>query len=94
MIDAYKNFFKNYCRVHWAFNALRLLVGLVRKLYPFYSFWIIYFYTVFLSAVMDSVSDSASEATFMVLGLVVIIYAIFLPSNLSTDFSFISSPFA
>ena len=26
---------------------------------------------------MDSVSDSASEATFMVLGLVVIIYAIF-----------------
>ncbi|MFS9099252.1 DUF805 domain-containing protein [Streptococcus infantis] len=40
-------------------------------------FWIIYFYTVFLSTVMDSVSDSAGEAIFMVLGLVAIIYAVF-----------------
>ena len=48
-------------------------MGLARKLYPFDSF----LDTVFLSAVMDSVSDSASEATFMFFGLVAIIYAVF-----------------
>ena len=77
MIDAYKNFFKNYaeftgrstCPDFWWVWLGNFILSI--------PFWIIYFYTVFLSAVMDSVSDSASEATFMVLGLVVIIYAIF-----------------
>ena len=77
MINAYKNFFKNYTEFtgrstrpdYWWVWLGNLILSI--------PFWIIYFYTVFLSAVMDSVSDSASEATFMVLGLVVIIYAIF-----------------
>ena len=77
MIQAYKNFFKNYAEFtgrssrpdYWWVWLGNLILSI--------PFWIIYFYTVFLSAVMDSVSDSASEATFMVLGLVVIIYAIF-----------------
>jgi len=77
MIDAYKNFFKNYAEFTgrstrpdfwwvWLGNAILSI-----------PFWIIYFYTVFLSTVMYSVSDSASEATFMVFGLVAIIYAVF-----------------
>ena len=73
MINAYKNFFKNYVEFtgrstrpdYWWVWLGNLILSI--------PFWIIYFYTVFLSAVMDS----ASEATFMVLGLVVIIYAIF-----------------
>ena len=77
MINAYKNFFKNFAEFtgrstrpdYWWVWLGNLILSI--------PFWIIYFYTVFLSAVMDSVSDSASEATFMVLGLVVIIYAIF-----------------
>ena len=77
MINAYKNFFKNYAEFtgrstrsdYWWVWLGNFILSI--------PFWIIYFYTVFLSAVMDSVSDSASEATFMVLGLVVIIYAIF-----------------
>ena len=77
MINAYKNFFKNYAEFtgrstrsdYWWVWLGNIILSI--------PFWIIYFYTVFLSAVMDSVSDSASEATFMVLGLVVIIYAIF-----------------
>ena len=77
MINAYKNFFKGYAEFtgrstrpdYWWVWLGNLILSI--------PFWIIYFYTVFLSAVMDSVSDSASEATFMVLGLVVIIYAIF-----------------
>ena len=77
MINAYKNFFKNFAEFtgrstrpdYWWVWLGNLILSV--------PFWIIYFYTVFLSAVMDSVSDSASEATFMVLGLVVIIYAIF-----------------
>ena len=77
MIDAYKNFFKNYAEFtgrstrpdYWWVWLGNLILSI--------PFWIIYFYTVFLSAVMDSVSDSASEATFMVFGLVAIIYAIF-----------------
>ena len=77
MINAYKNFFKNYAEFtgrstrsdYWGVWLGNIILSI--------PFWIIYFYTVFLSAVMDSVSDSASEATFMVLGLVVIIYAIF-----------------
>ena len=77
MINAIKNFFKGY--VDFSGRSTRpdywwiWLANIILSI----PFWIIYFYTVFLSAVMDSVSDSASEATFMVLGLVVIIYAIF-----------------
>ena len=77
MINAYKNFFKNYAEFtgrstrpdYWWVWLGNFILSI--------PFWIIYFYTVFLSAVMDSVSDSASEATFMIFGLVAIIYAIF-----------------
>ena len=77
MINAYKNFFKNYAEFtgrstrsdYWWVWLGNFILSI--------PFWIIYFYTVFLSAVMDSIDDSVSEATFMVLGLVVIIYAIF-----------------
>ena len=77
MIDAYKNFFKNYAEFtgrstrsdYWWVWLGNFILSI--------PFWIIYFYTVFLSTVMDSIDDSVSEATFMVLGLVVIIYAIF-----------------
>ena len=77
MINAYKNFFKNY--VEFTGRSTRpdywwVWLGNFILSIPF---WIIYFYTVFLSTVMDSVSDSASEATFMIFGLVAIIYAIF-----------------
>lgn len=77
MINAYKNFFKNYAEFtgrstrpdYWWVWLGNFILSI--------PFWIIYFYTVFLSAVMDSVDDSVSEATFMVLGLVVIIYVVF-----------------
>ena len=77
MINAYKNFFKNYAEFtgrstrsdYWWVWLGNFILSI--------PFWIIYFYTVFLSAVMDSVGETVSEATFMVLGLVVIIYAVF-----------------
>ena len=77
MIQAYKNFFKNYAEFtgrstrpdYWWVWLGNLILSI--------PFWIIYFYTVFLSAVMDSVSDSASEAAFMIFGLVAIIYVVF-----------------
>ena len=77
MINAYKNFFKGYAEFtgrstrpdYWWVWLGNFILSI--------PFWVIYIYTVYLSAVMDSVSDSASEAAFMVLGLVVIIYAIF-----------------
>ena len=77
MINAYKNFFKNFAEFtgrstrpdYWWVWLGNLILSI--------PFWIIYFYTVFLSTVMYSVSDSASEATFMVFGLVAIIYAVF-----------------
>ncbi|MFS9249250.1 DUF805 domain-containing protein [Streptococcus infantis] len=77
MINAYKNFFKNYAEFTGCSTRPDFWWVWLGNLILSIPFWIIYFYTVFLSAVMDSVSDSASEATFMVLGLVVIIYAIF-----------------
>ncbi|EFX36238.1 DUF805 domain-containing protein [Streptococcus infantis] len=77
MINAYKNFFKNYAEFTGRSTRPDFWWVWLGNLILSIPFWIIYFYTVFLSAVMDSVSDSASEATFMVLGLVVIIYAIF-----------------
>ena len=77
MINAYKNFFKGYAEFtgrstrpdYWWVWLGNFILSI--------PFWIIYFYTVFLSAVMDSIDDSVSEATFMVFGLVVIIYAVF-----------------
>ena len=77
MINAYKNFFKNYAEFtgrstrpdYWWVWLGNLILSI--------PFWIIYFYTVFLSTVMDSIDDSVSEATFIVLGLVVIIYVVF-----------------
>ena len=77
MINTYKNFFKNYAEFtgrstrpdYWWVWLGNFILSI--------PFWIIYFYTVFLSTVMDSVSDSASEATFMFFGLVAIIYAVF-----------------
>ena len=74
MIQAYKNFFKNYAEFtgrstrpdYWWVWLGNFILSI--------PFWIIYFYTVFLSIVMVSIDDSVSEATFMVLDLVVIIY--------------------
>ena len=77
MINAYKNFFKNYAEFtgrstrsdYWWVWLGNFILSI--------PFWVIYIYTVFLSAVMDSVSDSASEAAFMIFGLVAIIYVVF-----------------
>ena len=77
MINAYKNFFKNYAEFTGRSTRPDFWWVWLGNLILSIPFWIIYFYTVFLSTVMDSVSDSASEATFMIFGLVVIIYAIF-----------------
>ena len=77
MIQAYKNFFKNYAEFTGRSTRPDFWWVWLGNLILSIPFWIIYFYTVFLSIVMDSIDDSVSEATFMVLGLVVIIYAIF-----------------
>ena len=77
MINAYKNFFKNYAEFTGRSTRPDFWWVWLGNLILSIPFWIIYFYIVYLSTVMDSVSDSASEATFIVLGLVVIIYAIF-----------------
>ena len=77
MINAYKNFFKNYAEFTGRSTRPDFWWVWLGNLILSIPFWIIYFYTVFLSTVMDSVSDSASEATFMIFGLVAIIYAIF-----------------
>ena len=77
MINAYKNFFKNFAEFTGRSTRPDFWWVWLGNLILSIPFWIIYFYIVYLSTVMDSVSDSASEATFMVLGLVAIIYAIF-----------------
>ena len=77
MIQAYKNFFKNYAEFTGRSTRPDFWWVWLGNLILSIPFWIIYFYTVFLSTVMDSIDDSASEAAFMVLGLVVIIYAVF-----------------
>ena len=77
MINAYKNFFKNYAEFTGRSTRPDFWWVWLGNLILSIPFWIIYFYTVFLSIVMDSIDDSVSESTFMVLGLVVIIYAIF-----------------
>lgn len=77
MINAYKNFFKGYAEFtgrstrpdYWWVWLGNFILSI--------PFWVIYIYTVCLSAVMDSVSDSASEAAFMIFGLVAIIYVVF-----------------
>ena len=77
MINAYKNFFKNYAEFtgrstrpdYWWVWLGNFILSI--------PFWIIYFYTVFLSTVMASVGETVSEATFIFLGLVVIFYVIF-----------------
>lgn len=77
MINAYKNFFKNFAEFTGRSTRPDFWWVWLGNLILSIPFWIIYFYTVFHSTVMDSVSDSASEATFMVFGLVAIIYAVF-----------------
>ena len=94
MINAYKNFFKNYAEFTGRSTRPDFWWVWLGNLILSIPFWIIYFYIVYLSTVMDSVSDSASEATFIVLGFGCHYLCNFLPSYLSTDFSFISSPFA
>ena len=77
MINAYKNFFKNYAEFTGRSTRPDFWWVWLENLILSIPFWIIYFYIVYLSTVMDSVSDSASEAIFMVFGLVAIIYAVF-----------------
>lgn len=77
MINAYKNFFKNYAEFTGRSTRPDFWWVWLGNLILSIPFWIIYFYVLYLSTVMDSVSDSASEAAFIVLGLVVIIYAVF-----------------
>ena len=77
MIDAYKNFFKNYAEFTGRSTRPDFWWVWLGNFILSIPFWIIYFYVLYLSTVMVSVSDSASEAAFMVLGLVVIIYAVF-----------------
>ena len=77
MIQAYKNFFKGYAEFtgrstrsdFWWIWLGNLIISI--------PFWIIYISIVYLSTAIDSVSNSASEAAFMVFGLVAIIYAVF-----------------
>ena len=77
MINAYKKFFKNYAEFTGRSTRPDFWWVWLGNFILSIPFWIIYFYVLYLSTVMVSVSDSASEAAFMVLGLVVIIYAVF-----------------
>ena len=77
MINAYKNFFKNYAEFTGRSTRPDFWWVWLGNLILSIPFWIIYFYIVYLSTVMDSVSDSASEAAFMIFGLVAIIYVVF-----------------
>ncbi|MFS9270132.1 DUF805 domain-containing protein [Streptococcus infantis] len=77
MINAYKNFFKNYAEFTGRSTRPDFWWVWLGNFILSIPFWIIYFYTVLLSTVMDSIDDSVSEATFMVFGLVVIIYLVF-----------------
>ena len=77
MINAYKNFFKNYAEFTGRSTRPDFWWVWLGNLILSIPFWVIYIYTVYLSAVMDSVSDSASEAAFMIFGLVAIIYVVF-----------------
>ena len=77
MINAYKNFFKGYAELTGRSTRSDFWWVWLGNLILSIPFWIIYFYPVYLSTAMDSVSDSASEAAFMVFGLFAIIYAVF-----------------
>ena len=80
MIDAYKNFFKNYAEFTGRSTRPDFWWVWLGNFILSIPFWIIYIYVYFsfvIDLVIDSVSDSASEATFMFFGLVVIIYAVF-----------------
>ena len=76
MINAYKNFFKNYAEFTGRSTRPDFWWVWLGNFILSIPFWIIYIY-VYFSIVMDSVSDSASEAAFMFFGLIVIIYAVF-----------------
>ena len=77
MINAYKNFFKNYAEFTGRSTRPDFWWVWLGNLILSIPFWIIYFYVLYLSTAMDSVSDSASEAVFIFFGLVAIIYAVF-----------------
>ena len=77
MINAYKNFFKNYAEFTGRSTRPDFWWVWLGNLILSIPFWIIYFYILYLSTAMASVSDSASEAAFMFFGLVAIIYAVF-----------------
>ena len=77
MINAYKNFFKNYAEFTGRSTRPDFWWVWLGNFILSIPFWIIYIYIVYFSIVMNSVSDSASEAVFMSFVLVVIIYAVF-----------------
>lgn len=77
MINAYKNFFKGYAEFTGRSTRPDFWWVWLGNFIISIPFWIIYISIVYLSTEMDSVSDSASEATFMFFGLVAIIYAVF-----------------
>ena len=77
MINAYKNFFKNYAEFTGRSTRPDFWWVWLGNLILSIPFWIIYFYTVFLSVVMDSVGETLSDTTSIFLGLVVIFYVIF-----------------
>ena len=77
MINAYKNFFKNYAEFTGRSTRPDFWWVWLGNFILSIPFWVIYISIVYLSTAIDSVSNSASEATFMVFGLVAIIYAVF-----------------
>ena len=77
MINAYKNFFKGYAEFTGRSTRPDFWWVWLGNFILSIPFWIIYFYILYLSTAIDSVSDSASEAVFMFFGLIVIIYAVF-----------------
>lgn len=81
MINAYKNFFKGYAEFTGRSTRPDFWWVWLGNFILSIPFWIIYFYILYLSTAIDSVSDSASdsasEAVFMFFGLIIIIYAVF-----------------
>ena len=77
MINAYKNFFKGYAEFTGRSTRSDFWWVWLGNFILSIPFWVIYFYIVYHSTAIDLVSNSASEATFMVFGLVAIIYAVF-----------------
>ena len=73
MINAYKNFFKNYAEFTGRSTRPDFWWVWLGNFILSIPFWIIYFYVLYLSTAIDS----ASEAAFMFFGLVAIIYAVF-----------------